>query len=63
MAGGKSSTDAIHRQIAIWLLSLLVVCAAAVAAWWFTSDIVVAVIHAVEVILWLLGLLLWPFRL
>jgi len=44
-------------------LSLLLVGSAAVLIWWFASEIVVAIIQAFEVIIWLLGLLLWPFRL
>jgi len=47
----------------VWILSVLVVGAAAVFVWWFASDVVVAIITAFEIILWLLGLMLWPFRL
>ena len=63
MAEGKSFTDTLQKQVAVWLLSFLAVGAAAVFVWWFASDIVVAIIKAFEIIIWLLGLVLWPFRL
>ena len=63
MADGKSFTDTLQKQVAAWLLSFLAVGAAAVFVWWFASDIVVAIIKAFEIIIWLLVLMLWPFRL
>ncbi|MDJ0514139.1 MAG: hypothetical protein QNJ62_11920 [Methyloceanibacter sp.] len=63
MADGKSPTPTLPKSIAVWLLSLLLVGSAAVVVWWLASDIVVAIIHAFEIIIWLLGLMLWPFRL
>ena len=58
-----SSADHIQKHMLVWILSVLVVGAAAVFVWWFASDVVVAFITAFEIILWLLGLMLWPFRL
>lgn len=63
MAENGSSADRIQRQILVWILSAAAVGAGAIFIWWFASDIVVAIINALEVILWLLGIMLWPFRL
>ena len=63
MANGRSLIDTLHKHIAAWFLSLLAVAAAAVVIWWFASDLIVVIIHAFEIIAWLLGLMLWPFRL
>jgi hypothetical protein len=63
MADSKSLIDILQKNVAVWLLSSLVVGAAALVIWWFASDIVVAIIKAFEVVIWLLGLMLWPFRL
>jgi hypothetical protein len=63
MAENGSSADHIQKHMLVWVLSVLVVGAAAVFVWWFASDVVVAIINAFEIILWLLGLMLWPFRL
>lgn len=62
MADGKSLIDTLQKQITVWIVSALAVGAAAVFVWLFASDIVVAIIKAFEVIIWLLGLMLWPFR-
>ena len=63
MADGKSQSQTFRRSIAVWLLSLLLVGLAVAVVWWFASDVVVAIINAFEIIIWLLGLMLWPFRL
>ena len=63
MADGRSLIDALQKQILVGLLSILVVGAAAVVSWWFASDLIVMIINAFEIIAWLLGLMLWPFRL
>ncbi|WP_141702144.1 hypothetical protein [Methyloceanibacter stevinii] len=63
MADGKSLIDTLQRHIGVWLMSALVVGTAIIVIWWFASDVVVAIIKAFEIILWLLGLMLWPFRL
>ena len=63
MAESKSRIDILQKNIAVWLLSSLVVGTAAIVIWLFASDILVAIIKAFEVVIWLLGLLLWPFRL
>jgi len=63
MADGKSQLESLQRHIAVWLLSAILVGSAGVAVWWFASDIVIAIIKAFEIIIWLLGLMLWPFRL
>ncbi|BAQ17343.1 hypothetical protein [Methyloceanibacter caenitepidi] len=63
MADGKTLIDTLHRHLGVWLMSALVVGAAIIVIWWFASDVVVAIIKAFEIILWLLGLMLWPFRL
>ena len=63
MADSSSLIDALQKQILVGLLSILVVGAAAVVSWWFASDLIVMIINAFEIIAWLLGLMLWPFRL
>ena len=63
MADGKSLLDMLQKNVAVWLLSSLLVGTAALVIWWFASGIVVAIIKAFEVVIWLLGLMLWPFRL
>jgi hypothetical protein len=63
MADGKSLLDMLQKNVAVWLLSSLLVGTAALVIWWFASGIVVAIIKAFEVVIGLLGLMLWPFRL
>jgi hypothetical protein len=63
MAEDGSSVDRIQKHMLAWIVSVLLVGAAAVFVWWYASDVVVAIINAFEIILWLLGLMLWPFRL
>ena len=63
MADSSSLIYALQKQILVGLLSILVVGAAAVVSWWFASDLIVMIINAFEIIAWLLGLMLWPFRL
>ena len=63
MADGKSLLDVFQKNIAVWVLSAAVVGCAVIVIWWFASDIVVAIIKAFEIVIWLLGLMLWPFRL
>ncbi|MEM9590131.1 MAG: hypothetical protein AAF967_02200 [Pseudomonadota bacterium] len=63
MADGKSQSQTLRRSIAVWLLSLLLVGMAVVVVWRFASDVAAAIINAFEIIIWLLGLMLWPFRL
>jgi len=63
MADGRSLIDTLQKHIVVWFLSILAVGAAAVVIWWFASDLIVVIIHAFEIIAWLLSLILWPFRL
>lgn len=63
MADGSSLIEALHTQVLVGLLSILVVGAAALMSWWFASDLIVIIIKTFEIIAWLLGLMLWPFRL
>ena len=63
MADGSSLIEALHTQVLVGLLSILVVGAAAVASWRFASDLICMIINVFEIIAWLLGLMLWPFRL
>jgi hypothetical protein len=63
MAEHKFPIEPPQKQLLSWGLSILVAVALVALLWWIAVEFIVVIVNAFEVIAWVVGFILWPFRL